>query len=50
VRIETIPCLLDGDVTHREGIGNSGTIGPGDHELRTGTFVQPQRMTGEEMR
>ncbi|HVP67165.1 MAG TPA: pirin family protein [Anaeromyxobacteraceae bacterium] len=33
--IETITYMLDGDVTHRDSIGNAGTIGPGDVQWMT---------------
>jgi redox-sensitive bicupin YhaK (pirin superfamily) len=33
--IETITYMLDGDVTHRDSMGNSGTIGPGDVQWMT---------------
>jgi redox-sensitive bicupin YhaK (pirin superfamily) len=33
--IETITYMLDGDVTHRDSMGNHGTIGPGDVQWMT---------------
>ena len=33
--IETITYMVDGNVTHRDSIGNSGTIGPGDVQWMT---------------
>jgi hypothetical protein len=33
--IETVTYMLDGDVSHRDSLGNSGTIGPGDVQWMT---------------
>jgi redox-sensitive bicupin YhaK (pirin superfamily) len=53
--IETITYMLDGDVTHRDSIGNSGTIGPGDVQWMTAgrgimheemPHVGPKRLDG----
>ena len=53
--IETITYMLDGDVTHRDTLGNSGTIGPGDVQWMTAgrgimheemPHVGPKRLDG----
>jgi redox-sensitive bicupin YhaK (pirin superfamily) len=45
--IETVTYMLDGEVTHRDSIGNEGTIGPGDVQWMTaGGGIMHEEMPG----
>jgi redox-sensitive bicupin YhaK (pirin superfamily) len=45
--IETVTYVLDGKVTHRDSIGNEGTIGPGDVQWMTaGGGIMHEEMPG----
>ncbi len=45
--IETVTYVLDGRVTHRDSIGNEGTIGPGDVQWMTaGGGIMHEEMPG----
>ncbi len=45
--IETVTYVLDGNVTHRDSMGNEGTIGPGDVQWMTaGGGIMHEEMPG----
>jgi redox-sensitive bicupin YhaK (pirin superfamily) len=45
--IETVTYMLEGEVTHRDSIGNEGTIGPGDVQwMSAGGGIMHEEMPG----